>query len=761
MTLNFKNLLQDKTINRHFSEMRLGLEKESQRVTLDGALATTDHPKSLGNRAFHPYIQTDFSETQTELITPVTTSAKEALAYLAAIQDVMFRSMPQNETLWPMSLPPSLPSEDCQIKIAKLANFEEVLYRRYLAKTYGKRKQMVSGIHYNYELTPAFLKMAFAKQDTYQSYEDFRDHVYLKIATNYLRYRYLIVYLFGAAPITEKGYFRPDEPAPSHPVRSIRNSAYGYTNHQDVTTTFKSVQAYIDGIYDLVDKGILSEEKEFYAPVRLRGGKKVADLAQFGVQYLEIRNIDLNPFEGLAISEDQIHFLKLFLMLMLYLPDEADVAVDEKIALGNRMNEKVALEHPLTQMAYTAEAQTLFAQLKEMLETIKAQASDLKLVEKFEKQLTCPEETLAGRMVNHLETESMTDFASHLAGHYQAQAWAKPYQLAGFSHMELSTQSLMFDAIQTGIAVQVLDQEDQFLALKFGDHLEYVKNANMTSLDAYIVPLMMANKTVTKKVLADQGMPVADGRDYQTIAAAVSDFSFFEGKAIVIKPKSTNYGLGISIFKTGASFEDFQTAVQIAFSEDTEILVESFIAGTEYRFFVLNGETKAVLLRVPANVTGDGKRTIAELVALKNQDPRRGTNHRAPLEKIALGEIEALMLKRQGLTSDSILADGACVYLRENSNISTGGDSIDVTDDMPDSYKRQAEAAVNQLGAVICGIDFIISDKNQPAQLTPSNFSIIEANFNPAMQMHLYPFAGKGRRLTQDVLALLFPEKEA
>ncbi|GFH42223.1 glutathione biosynthesis bifunctional protein GshAB [Lactococcus hodotermopsidis] len=750
--INFKQLLQNKMVHKHFSEMRLGLEKESQRVTLDGALATTNHPQILGNRRYHPYIQTDFSESQTELITPVTSSSKEALNYLAAIQEVTLRSMPTNELLWPLSMPPVLPDDECQIKIAQLDNFEDVLYRRYLAKTYGKRKQMVSGIHYNFEFTHDFLENAFAMQNSYTNFENFRDDVYLKVASNYLRHRYLIVYLFGAAPLAENGYFKSSDAQPTDFVRSIRSSQYGYTNHQDVTYSFKSVKRYIDGIYDLVDRGILSEEKEFYAPVRLRGGKKVADLARFGVQYLEIRNIDLNPFETYAISEAQIEFLHLFLMLMLYLPDDL-LDNDEKIAIGNQMNDAVALETPLSRLGYETEARELFAQLKEMLQTINANENTFNLVQTFKDLLNHPENTPAGKLTKQLESQTNTEIAVKLAKHYHQKAWKKSYQLAGFNDMALSTQIILFDAIQAGIEVEILDKNEQFIKLTFGKHIEYVKNANMTSQDSYIVPLIMANKTVTKKILAKHGFPVPAGREYGAINDALADFSYFEGKAIVIKPKSSNYGIGISIFKNGASLIAYQTALNIAFSEDSDIIIEPFITGTKYRFFVINGKTKAVLLRVPANVIGDGKRTISELVALKNQNSLRGLNHRAPLEKISLGKIEQLMLKAQGLTPDSLLSDGKVAYLRENSNISTGGDSIDVTDSMPDSYKQQAENAVKALGAMICGIDLIIPDKN-----VADNFSIIGANFNPAMYMHIYPFSGQGRRLTMDVLRLLFPE---
>lgn len=116
------------------------------------------------------------------------------------------------------------------------------------------------------------------------------------------------------------------------------------------------------------------------------------------------------------------------------------------------------------------------------------------------------------------------------------------------------------------------------------------------------------------------------------------------------------------------------------------------------------------------------------------------------------------MLKEQGLTIHSVPEKDQIVYLRENSNISTGGDSIDVTDEFSDAYKQIAQQAVEALGAKISGIDLIIPDKDIDPQTDDQAYGIIEANFNPAMHMHVYPFAGKGRRLTMNVLELLYPE---
>ena len=149
---------------------------------------------------------------------------------------------------------------------------------------------------------------------------------------------------------------------------------------------------------------------------------------------------------------------------------------------------------------------------------------------------------------------------------------------------------------------------------------------------------------------------------------------------------------------------------------------------------------------------------MRELVAAKNTDPLRGDGSRSPLKKIALGDIELLQLKEQGLTPDSVPASGQIVQLRANSNISTGGDSIDMTDQMHDSYKQLAVGIAHAMGAKVCGVDLIIPDLMKPAEPSLSSWGVIEANFNPMMMMHIFPYQGKSRRLTKNVIKMLFPE---
>ncbi|MBY3650972.1 bifunctional glutamate--cysteine ligase GshA/glutathione synthetase GshB [Enterococcus faecium] len=752
--MNFKQLLLHVNARPFIDQARFGIEREGQRVDLAGNLAKTDHPAIFGDRSYHPYIQTDFSETQTEMITPVTDSIPELFQYLAAVYDVTARSIPKEEMIWPLSMPPALPEKDEAIIIAKLKNFEDVLYRRYLAKEYGKRKQMVSGIHFNFEFGDELLRTLFSHQEEFQDFSEFKTELYLKTARNFMRYRWMITYLFGASPMSEKNYFL-DESHPQEPVRSIRNSALGYTNHPNVKVSYASMKQYLADIERMIEEGKLSEEKEFYTPLRFRGGKKVADLATTGVRYIELRNIDLNPYARLGINPEQVRFLQLFLMYMLWTEEKEDC--DQWVAEGTTRNNKVALEQPSDQTEFHQEGREILEGMKQMLVELDWLDS-LYLVEEALTQMDHPEQTLAAKLYQEAQLSSQQEVAVALGHQYYKESHERPYQLAGFREMELSTQIFMFDAIQKGVQVKVLDESDQFLRLQFQDHVEYVKNANMTSKDSYIVPLIMENKTVTKKVLKEAGFRVPGGAEFSSMEEAVKAYPRFAEQAFVIKPKSTNYGLGITIFKEGASLEDYQAGLAIAFREDSSVLVEEFMPGTEYRFFVIDGEVQAIMLRVPANVIGDSIRTVKELVEEKNSDPLRGTNHRAPLELIQLGELEQLMLKEQGLTIESVPQANQIVYLRENSNISTGGDSIDMTDEFSEAYKKIAVSAVEALGAKISGIDLIIPDKEIDPTTDKKAYGIIEANFNPAMHMHVYPFAGKGRRLTMNVLKLLYPE---
>jgi len=320
---------------------------------------------------------------------------------------------------------------------------------------------------------------------------------------------------------------------------------------------------------------------------------------------------------------------------------------------------------------------------------------------------------------------------------------------------------LLREAVRRGVAFDILDRGQNFIRLKRDQNIHYVRQATKTSLDNYASILVMENKVITKQILEEHGIRVPKGLDYTDKISAKAGFQYFREKAVVIKPKLTNFGLGITILKSNSDRSVFERAVDIAYDFDSSILIEEFIEGKEFRFFVMADEVVGILHRVPANVTGDGIQTIRELVTEKNKDPLRGKGYHTPLEKIQMGEAEQMFLQAQDKDFESIPGNSETVFLRENSNISTGGDSIDFTDDIPESYKQIAVKAAQALNVKITGLDMIIPDYKHEA--TDDNYAIIELNFNPAIHIHCHPYKGKNRRLNEKLLDLLgFPTiKEA
>lgn len=758
--MKLQQLITQNHLGLLFQQGTFGIEKESQRVDAHGNIMTTPHPAVFGNRSYHPYIQTDFAESQLELITPPNTKLEDSFRWLSAIHEVVQRSLPENEFVFPFSMPAGLPPEEL-LKEAQLEDEWDVKYREHLSASYGKYKQMVSGIHYNFQLSPEFVNAVFALQSEYADLKSFQNALYMKLANNFLRYQWILVYLLAATPTVESQYFYGKSPlAEGQLVRSLRSSPYGYVNAPHIQVNHDSLETYVESLEDLVARGELIAEKEFYSNVRLRGAKKARELLEKGVQYAEFRLFDLNPFAPYGIELADAKFIHLFLLTMVWLDETSS---QKAVEIGKKTLYEVALEDPRTETKFRAEGEAILAQTLAMLEAIHAGDADKALVREKLAQFADPSQTLNGRLITAIaQAGSYKALGAQLAQRNKALAFERFYALSAFDNMELSTQALFFDLIQQGINVELLDENDQFLALKYGAHLEYVKNGNMTSHDQYISPLIMENKVVTKKVLAKAGFNVPKSVEFTSAEQAVAHFPLFENRAVVIKPKSTNYGLGITIFQQGVkNREDFAKAIEIAFREDKEVMVEDYLVGTEYRFFVLGDETLAVLLRVPANVVGDGVQTVRELVAAKNADPLRGDGSRSPLKKIALGDIEQLQLKEQGLTVDSVPEKGRTVQLRANSNISTGGDSIDMTDQMHESYKQLAVGIAHAMGAKVCGVDLIIPDLTQPAQPNLASWGVIEANFNPMMMMHIFPYQGKSRRLTKNVINMLFPELSA
>ncbi len=322
-----------------------------------------------------------------------------------------------------------------------------------------------------------------------------------------------------------------------------------------------------------------------------------------------------------------------------------------------------------------------------------------------------------------------------------------------YDSLELSTQLVIIEAELRGHRVEVLDSHDNFIRITGNGKIEYLKQATRTSADSYIAPLIMENKHLTKRILAENGIRVPTGEIFVNEEEAASRYRHWSGTSCVIKPNSTNFGTAVSMLAARSTFAQYTEALRAAFAADSSVIAEELIEGEEYRFLVIGGKTRAVLHRIPANVRGDGQHTIAELVTEKNESPLRGKKYVTPLEKIHLDEEEIAYLASQGLSSSSVPDQCRIVNLRKNSNISTGGDSIDFTDKMHISYKEIAAAAAASVGAAVCGVDMIVRDKMTAAR--DDSYAVIELNFNPALHIHDFPHEGNNREVEKHLLDLL------
>ena len=214
-------------------------------------------------------------------------------------------------------------------------------------------------------------------------------------------------------------------------------------NKPDVQVSYETLSRYSEDLAENVALGRLSEEKEFYAPIRMRGGKKVADLFHTGIRYVELRNIDLNPFDRVGIDAAEIEFIHLFMLYLLWTDEK--LPADEWVAEGNRISDVVSLENPAKTTAYLTEGQAIFAEMLQMVDELEIEGAEL--LKKYQAWLDYPEETLAARILALDEANGQAAVATELGRKFYEQAWAYPYQLAGFQEMELSTQNLLFDAI--------------------------------------------------------------------------------------------------------------------------------------------------------------------------------------------------------------------------------------------------------------------------------------------------------------------------
>lgn len=370
--LRFIDRLQSPRLLRASS---MGVEKETLRVNRAGTIAQTPHPVALGSALTNPYITTDYSEALIEFITPPLSSVPAVLAFLRDAQQFVYQRL-RDEYLWATSMPCVVPGET-SIPIAEYgksnSGMMKHIYRRGLGYRYGRTMQVIAGVHFNYSMAPEFWPIYAEFEGNSVSMQDFISESYMSLIRNLQRFGWLIPYLFGASPAVCKSFLGN---APSNLeefdantyygryATSLRMGDIGYQNNREnehgIKASYDSLQSYIDslswaistpcpdyekigvvvdGQYRQLNANILQIENEYYSTIRPKqrpkgNEKPTIALKRRGIEYVELRSIDVNAFDPLGINQTQLYFLESFLLFCL-LHDSPLISAGERKSIDN------------------------------------------------------------------------------------------------------------------------------------------------------------------------------------------------------------------------------------------------------------------------------------------------------------------------------------------------------------------------------------------------------------------------------------------
>ena len=329
-----------------------GLEKESLRVTPRGRIARTPHPTALGSALANEHITTDYSEALIELVTPAFAHTWELTQYLCDLHQFVYRHL-GDELLWATSMPCAIRDEE-SIPIAQYGRSNvgkmKTVYRVGLGHRYGRVMQAISGVHFNYSFPEQFWPVLGELLQSRDTGQDFRSEAYFGLLRNYRRHGWIVLYLFGNSPAICPSFLQgrrvdwlePFEPGSLYAphATSLRMSDLGYRNAsqaglsisvnsldhyvRDLTRAistphpdYEKIGVKVDGEYRQLNANVLQIENEYYSFIRPKrvtqsGERPTKALRRGGVQYVEMRSLDVSPFDPVGVNQNKLRFLEAF-----------------------------------------------------------------------------------------------------------------------------------------------------------------------------------------------------------------------------------------------------------------------------------------------------------------------------------------------------------------------------------------------------------------------------------------------------------------
>jgi glutamate--cysteine ligase len=502
--------------------IRRGIERETLRVKPDGTLSQLDHPPALGAALTHPLITTDFSESLLEFITPAQTNIDVTIAQLTDIHRFALSNI-ADEQLGAGSMPCFIKHQD-EIRLAYYGTSNvgrmKTVYRQGLKNRYGSMMQAISGVHFNFSVPTEFWQHYQTMLGDQSELADFMSEQYFGLIRNYKRYVWLIVYLFGASPALCKSFLQGRQSKYAFELlgkgtlylpyaTSLRMSDLGYTNsaqsalnvsynnlpdyikglQQAITTPstqYQGIGVKVDDTYQQLNTNILQIENEFYSTIRPKrttqsGERPTCALAKRGVEYIEVRALDVNPFSPVGISAEQMRFLDVFLLYCLLQEspsmsaeeqDLADQNLRKVVTDGRRLN--LELLDGATPRLMQDWAEQLFADLMPLahwLDTAYGGDKYQAVIKHFYLSLLDPGKTFSGQLLAQLKASKQdnSQFNLDLAALHQKTLLATEYQF----YSETQFRQMATDSIS---AQQQIEQQD---IVSFDNYLKqyFVENA--------------------------------------------------------------------------------------------------------------------------------------------------------------------------------------------------------------------------------------------------------------------------------------------
>ena len=341
------------------NEINRGIEKESLRIDPEGRLALTPHPVGLGSALTHSYITTDYSEALLEFITPVSTSIEGSLATLEDVQTFVYQHL-GDELLWAASMP-CIVAGDEGIPVARYGSSNtarmKTVYRYGLGHRYGRMMQAIAGVHYNFSMPQAYWEWSWQAAGRQGDISDYISDRYLGLIRNFRRYSWLLIYLYGASPAVCASFLRGRDHHGLQPFDEQGRSLYlpygtalrmgdlGYNSsaQKNLNICYNSLDRYVETLrsailkphppyreigvgvgsdYQQLNDSLLQIENEFYSPIRPKrvarpGETALNALQRGGIEYVEVRCVDVSPFSPVGLDAEQVRFLDTFLLYCL------------------------------------------------------------------------------------------------------------------------------------------------------------------------------------------------------------------------------------------------------------------------------------------------------------------------------------------------------------------------------------------------------------------------------------------------------------